>query len=560
MVGAFFMIDIDNISVSYRMGEESIPALSSLSLKIRRGEYVAVLGPNGSGKSTLIKAICGLLKTDSGRIILLDKTVRLGGFGDEYFGRVGVVLQEPEGQFLMRDVRIEILSVLQNLGLSHQMQQERLESIIERFNLADILNQKPESLSGGQMQIVNLACALAVEPEILLLDEPTTFLDRYYQQLLLDHLDKLHQAGLAILHITQYPDEAARAERICVLDKGRLALDCQSSEIADKYESLSERGLSPSTKSRFMNLFGFDWNDSSSRNTYCSKLRAIEGLDALKEISDSERSEGHVITINDLHFRYPDSEFTLEIDKLKLSRGEIVGLLGATGSGKSTLTFLLSGLINPDFGSIEYKGKPLSSYAMRDLRSKIGITWQLPDLAMLGPTVKDDINFALDNFGLGNIDIASILNQVGLCGFENRIVDTLSGGEKRKLSIAGILASGPEYLILDEPSAFLDPQSQAELVSAIAGLAKEGRGILIAGHDLYFISQLANRIIGLKSGRIVCDVSTLEFFSNQKYLRAIDLPSDPLTAFRQTLAEHGFRLPFGSLEPEKIKSYLAKFE
>ncbi len=550
------MIDIDKINISYGSGPETIQALSSLSLKIRRGEYVAVLGPNGSGKSTLIKAICGMVQADAGQIIFLGKPVRLGSFGYDFFGKAGVVFQEPEGQFLMRDVKTEIVSVLQNLGLSYQEQQKRLQSIIEQFNLAAILNQKPESLSGGQMQIVNLACALAVEPEILLLDEPTTFLDRYFKNLLLGYLDRNHKEGLTILHITQYPDEAERAERICILENGKLALDCPASQLNDDYEMFKEHKVLPSVKSRFRRSFGFEWNDESSIKTYCSRIKTVNTSYSSGAIRRHKHLSENALKIENLHFQYPQSEFSLEIEKLNLSKGEVVGLLGATGSGKSTLAFLLSGLIGYDSGLIEYAGKPLASYSMRELRSKIGITWQLPDLAMIGPTVRDDITFGLRNFGMEKVDITAFLKRVGLGGFENRIVDTLSGGEKRKLSIAAILSANPEYIILDEPSAFLDPHSQEELISIISNLAEEGKGVLVAGHDLYFISRLADRVVGLRSGRMAYDVSAVEFFSNQKYMREIDLPLDLVVAFRQKLTEHGCQLPFGSLEPEKIKSFL----
>jgi energy-coupling factor transporter ATP-binding protein EcfA2 len=140
------MIEIENININYPLGDRTIPILSSFSLKINRGEYVAILGPNGSGKSTLLKALCGLVRMDSGRIRVLGKDVRPGSFGDDFFGKVGVVFQEPEGQFLMRNVRTEIISVLENLGLSLNAQKGKLASVIEHFDLAAILDQKPENL------------------------------------------------------------------------------------------------------------------------------------------------------------------------------------------------------------------------------------------------------------------------------------------------------------------------------------------------------------------------------------------------------------------------------
>ncbi len=546
------MIDLNNIIVRYR--GSSSTALSSLSLHIGKGQYVAVMGPNGSGKSTLIKALCGLVPLSDGQISLLDKEVRPGYFGDDFFGKVGVVFQEPEGQFLMRNVETEIVSVLQNLGLPTESQRERFDALVDRFDLADILDKKPENLSGGQMQIVNLACALVVEPEVLLLDEPVTYLDRYYQKTILDHLDLFHKTGKTIIHVTQNTDEAARADRICILDNGRLVADYQSSKLLCDSKLMNEYDLIPPADSHFKKLFGFDLDDNAVAQIYCEKLKS----EIIPESNDKviRPSEEQICSLRDLRFHYDRSGFTINVDNFDFYRGEVVGLVGPTGSGKSTLAFLLAGLIKPETGNIEYRGRPLSSFSIGEMRKGIGIAWQLSDLAMLGPTVQDDIEFIIKNLGLDNIDPAAVLKRVGLNGFEDRIVDTLSGGEKRKLSLAGVLTADPELVILDEPTAFLDPRSQMELATIVRNLTEEGRSIIIAGHDLQFISNLATRILGIRNGAIILDLPATEFYSDPRHSLALGLPPDPIIAFRQMLAEQGRPLPFASLEPRLIKEYL----
>jgi energy-coupling factor transporter ATP-binding protein EcfA2 len=547
------MIEINNISVRYRSGGKL--ALSLLTLHIGKGEYVAVMGPNGSGKSTLIRVICGLVGLEDGEVSLLGKSVRPGYFGDDFLGTVGAVFQEPEGQFLMRDVKTEIISVLQNLGLSREAQSERFKAIVEGFALSDILNKKPENLSGGQMQIVNLACALSMQPEILILDEPTTYLDQYYQKTLLDHLDSLYKEGMTILHVTQYAAEAARAGRTCILEEGKLVLDSHSNRIFTDLDSMKRFDLTPPVEFGFKQVFGFNLDELDSANSFFEGLKPKEP----GEITEGTVYIKHLIlSSSNLGFGYPHNDFHIDVDNLEIYEGEVIGLIGATGSGKSTLAFLLAGMIEPGSGIIEYQGKPLSSFSAGELRKKIGISWQLSDLAMLGPTVQDDIEFILKNLSMEKTDPAAILKKVSLNGFEDRIVDTLSGGEKRKLSLAGILAADPELLILDEPTAFLDPYSQSELAEIIQRLAGEGRSIIIAGHDLHFISKLAVKILGIKGGRIVSNLPAIEFFSDIRHSYALDLPPDPMIAFRQTLAKRGYHLPFASLEPALIKSYLDK--
>jgi energy-coupling factor transport system ATP-binding protein len=527
-------------------------------LHFKRGEYVAIMGSNGSGKSTLLKAICGLIQLDLGQIRVLNKVVRSGGFGRDFFGQVGVVFQEPESQFLMRDVKTEIISVLQNLGASLIAQQNKFDSLVERFNLANILDQKPENLSGGQMQLVNLACALAAEPKILLLDEPTSFLDSFNKATLLGLLDVLTRAGVTIIHITQYPDEAARAGRIIILDNGKLAHDCPPVEMWDNTDLLTTYKLQPPPNSQFRKLFGFGIDDVPKAKELCKNFKLPDAIPITQETSSLKSSDNSVLSILNLDFHYPKSGFSLKIPNLGFSKGKVVGLIGATGSVNSTLAFLIAGLISPDSGLIECFGKPVAGYSIKELRSKIGITWQLPDLIMLGPTVKDDIEFTLNNLDIENVNIGLLLNRVGLDGFGNRIVDTLSGGEKRKLSLADVLATDPDFIIFDEPTAFLDPNSQQELSVIISNLAKEGRGIIIAGHDLNFISNLSDRIIGIRAGRIVSDLPAPIFFSNNSNLAALDLPPHPIVAFRQTLSEQGCPLPYGSLSLDKIRQFFPK--
>jgi energy-coupling factor transporter ATP-binding protein EcfA2 len=548
------MIDLNNVIVKYR--GSSSPALSSLSLHIDKGQYVAIMGPNGSGKSTLIKVLCGLVPPSDGQISLLGKEVRPGYFGDGFFGKVGVIFQEPEGQFLMRNVETEIVSVLQNLGLPSRSQRERFDAIVDRFDLADILDKKPENLSGGQMQIVNLGCALVMEPEILLLDEPVTYLDRFYQKVILDQLDIFHKSGKTIMHVTQNTDEAARADRICILDNGRLVADYPSYELLCNPELIKRYDLIPPVGWHFKKLFGFDLDDDAAAKIYCEKLKS----EMIPENNNKviRPSVERICSLRDLKFHYDKTGFAIIVDKLDFFKGEVVGLVGPTGSGKSTLAFLLAGLIKPEAGDIEYRGRPLSSFSIKELRKRIGIAWQLSDLAMLGPTVKDDIEFIIHNLGLDKIDPAAVLRRVGLEGFEDRIVDTLSGGEKRKLSLAGVLTADPELVILDEPTAFLDPRSQMELAAIVRNLAEEGRSIIIAGHDLQFVSNLATRILGIKNGAIILDLPAKEFSSDTRHSIALGLPPDPIIAFRQMLAEQGHLLPFASLEPKPIKEYLDK--
>jgi energy-coupling factor transporter ATP-binding protein EcfA2 len=547
----FLMIEINDIKIDYRGAGRVLLAINSLSLDVKKGQYVAVLGPNGSGKSTLIKALCGTVRLESGYIKISGKMVSPGQFGEDFFGTVAAVFQEPSGQFLMSDVRMEILSVLQNLGLSHEVQMDRLNRIIERFSLRDLLEESPDSLSGGQMQMVNLACALAVSPEVLLLDEPTTFLDTHYRQILLDHLDSLCDDGLTILHVTQYPDEALRSRRVLILDSGKLVSDGDPWTVLENHDLLNKHNLKIPGRMGCRKWLGFDYAESGAIESFCSgvdrKKKPVTGNKP--EISKSNDS---YIQIRNVYFQYVPDSFSIKIDSLQLHKGQIAGVVGPTGSGKSTLAFLLAGLLKPVQGDIEALRKSLSAYENKTLRKLVGISWQMPDPVLIGPTVADDIGFIAKNLQIENVDIGAMLSRVGLAGFEDRIVDSLSGGEKRKLSLACVLASDPGYIILDEPSAFLDAAAQDDLVAIIKRTADSGTGVLVISHDIPFISEVAERIIGLKDGKIMFDLASSEFFSDPAYSATLGLMPDPLVQLRKCLEDKGILAPGGSLDPRRI--------
>lgn len=542
------MITAKDIIVQYNSGGRIITALDSVSLDIARGEYVAILGPNGSGKSTFLKALCGLTDMTSGQVSIMSEPVMPGSFSEMLFGQVGVVFQEPEGQFVMRDVEAEIGSVLQNLGISREEQRNRFLQTVEQFGLLQILGQKPDKLSGGQMQIVNLACAVATGSQIILLDEPTTFLDQSWREAFLDILDKLHDKGLTILHITQYADEAARADKVCLFDCGKIVFYGKPGALFEDGNLVAKHHIAQPLSVQFKSIFGFDVTDFNMAASFAEDLNC-DHRDAKKS-----RTRGNAIAeISRINFRYPKSDFQIEIGNLTFYSNEIVGLVGPTGSGKSTLAFLLSGLLKSDSGNIFLNNRLISEYKSSELRHNVGLSWQIADLALIGPTVEDDIKFGIED---RNFDPKGILALVGLGGHGERIVDTLSGGEKRKLSLAAILAAEPEMLILDEPSAFLDPGAQAELIGILREIASNRHSILIIGHDLQFISEFADRILGMKDGKIIIDMPSSEFFSSPDCLEQLGLPQNPIVEFRKILSAHGMALPDGTLNPLELGRHL----
>lgn len=541
------MVEINNVTVNYKSGGKTIPALNSINLKIESGDYMSVLGPNGSGKSTFVKALCGLTPLFSGTIIIDGEEVVYGKFGEKLFVKIGVVFQEPSGQFLMPTVRKEIYTVLQNLGLSREDQKQRFGSIVEEFSLDNILDNSPERLSAGQMQLVNLACALATSPDLLILDEPTTYLDLNHREALLNKLDELHKKDLTIIHVTQYPDEAMRSEKTCIIESGKIVAVGNPSEVLADEELLKKNRLSMPRELTCRKLFDINIRDKKSIEKFIGGLnRKSGGVEEKNPAGENEK----IFSIENLSFAYKTGSFTAEIKQLDLYKDQIVGLVGTTGSGKSTLALLLAGILKPDSGRINYRAKDILKYKPREFRKLVGLSWQMPEPVLIGPTVGDDLQLTYKSQGIKNIDMEKELLKIGLTGFEDRIVDTLSGGEKRKLSLASAMSLRPEYLILDEPAAFLDPVSQLDLLTIIREAVKNGCGALIIGHDLSFLSELTDRIIGLKEGRIVFDLPADRFFSNSEYCEKLGIGGDPIISFKNRLLNSGIDPGSVSLNPE----------
>jgi energy-coupling factor transporter ATP-binding protein EcfA2 len=400
------------------------------------------------------------------------------------------------------------------------------------------------------MQIINLAVAFITGSDLLILDEPTTFLDLKYRKLFLDYIRGINDSGRTIIHVTQYTDEALHSRNACVMDSGSIAARGEPYRVLSDDFLLKRSRLSVPVGIEFKIRFGFDFDDSEKSNGF------ISGLNGIKTETDIDSAEDKtVISVENLSFSYPETGFSLSVDSLNLYENQIAGLVGPSGSGKSTLALLLAGILNPLMGAIEYIDKEKYRTGSKKF---VALSWQMPDPVLIGPTVREDLQLAFANPGQGDRILESLLEKTGLAGFDDRIVDTLSGGEKRKLSLASVLAAGPGYLILDEPAAFLDPVSQKELRELIREISRSVKGALIIGHDLIFLSELVDRVIGIKEGAVAFDLPAGEFFSNPRYSREIGLEVDPMISFRGRLAESGIELPFSSLKPARIMSFLKK--
>lgn len=423
------LLSVENLSYRYPGGER--PALDSVSFSLEAGGYIAVLGANGSGKSTLARCVVGLITSDSGTV-----SVASGH-------RVPSVLvfQSPGDQIVAETVALDVAFGLENLGVPRDTMRVRVPLALESFGLASLGDASTHGLSSGGKQRLALADATVLDPAILALDEPSSMLSPVARKSLLEYLDSFHRTGGTVIHITHDLEEASRADRILVMDDGRLVFDGDPSGFA----SLSAEDLA---------RWGLSVDETESRDPARPAAAAPEVVDSILECRS-------------LSFG-PLRDFSLTF-----KQGSITAVTGESGSGKTLLMELLAGLRAPESGSIE-----------RAVECRVSLAVQESEASLFAEFVADDVAFGPRNSGLTGEDlVARVRSAMDMAGlpfdrFADRRTFTLSGGERRKAALAGIIAMDAPVLLLDEPSSALDVRSRGQLLSLIRRLKAAGKTVV----------------------------------------------------------------------------------
>jgi energy-coupling factor transporter ATP-binding protein EcfA2 len=424
---------IDDLSFAYPGG---LPALRDVSLELRVGEVVALLGPSGSGKSTLLRALAGLVPhfhggRFSGRVEIAGLDTRSHGPA-ELAGAVASVFQDPEDQIVMTRVENEVAFGLENRGVAPELIWPRVEKALGEVGASHLWGRRTVELSGGELQRVCLASAFALEPQLLLLDEPTSQLDAGGAEAFLAAVE---QARCAVVLSEQRVDRAlAIADRVIMMEEGRVVLDAP---VAEARAWLSVR-----------------------RPRYAGGLT---GHDPVPQPQDG----APLVRLDAVHFAYGDGLDVLGGRSLLVHRGEIVALEGQNGSGKTTLAKIAAGLLQPTGGTATREGR--ATYLSQD-----------PGRYLMCETVIDEV--ALGVAG-DEVRAAVALERFELSFATCRHPRDLSSGERERLGIAAVSVSEPDLIVLDEPTRGLDPDRKAALAAWLLEQAETGRGVLIATHD-----------------------------------------------------------------------------
>lgn len=525
--GAEVPVRLDHVTLRYG---DSL-ALDDVTLEVCRGERVCVLGANGSGKSTLASVICGLLAPDEGDVELAGHAVCTGGVPDlaayrDARRQLGLVFQNPDDQIVTSVVADDVAFGPENLGVPRAQIAARVARELRRVAMEKYAHADPSRLSGGQRQRVCIAGALAMEPAVLVLDEPSSLLDVRGRAAIMRVMGRLAAAGATLVHVTHFMDEALAADRVIVMQHGRVALEGTPDEVfATKNAQVIEAlGLEMPFGARLAAALRQAGAGQAAGDTTAPGAPSGE-----KPAAPVPAAEPPAILARDLGFSYGPGAQALDGVSLEVPVRATTAIVGQTGSGKSTLLRLLCGLEAADAGSLTICGiNAATKRGRRQVRRAVGYVMQHPERQLFAQTVAEDVAFGPRNQGLSAAEVerrvAHALDLVGLTDRRDASPFELSGGQQRLAAIAGVLAMEPELLVLDEPTAGLDPRGRARLRALMADLAAHGVTLLQVTHSMEDAAR-ADHVVVLDQSHVLAAGAPAEVFcpANEPQLTAVGL-------------------------------------
>lgn len=645
-------IAVKNVSYQYtRRNEndeviETLSALSALDFSIEDGSFVCILGHNGSGKSTLAKLFNALQLPSEGTILVSGMDSREEKNIFPIRREVGMVFQNPDNQIIASVVEEDVGFGPENIGLPTDEIWHRVNNALSAVHMDAYRLKSPNHLSGGQKQRVAIAGTLAMEPKTIVLDEPTAMLDPSGRKEVLESVLELkRKKGISIILITHYMEEAVDADRILLMDSGKLVMDGSPREVFQNVERLREyrmdvplitelahklqkkgfpiektilkkeeleeelfkldkegfvlkEELSPEKLSTEILSKEGDNPFSKERNIELEKMES-RGEEVVSAQNENAALSDYIVEVDHLSAIFQEGtameSFALKDLSMKIRRGSLTAVIGHTGSGKSTLVQHLNGLIKAKSGEIFvsfrenpplvksgksflfFKGKKTiiekkgrlslseEGFDYRALRFKVGLVFQYPEYQLFEETVLADVMFGPLNQGKKREDAEALAkNALASLGIGEELYAKspfeLSGGQKRKVAIAGVLAMGPELLILDEPTAGLDPAGRDELFEEIAGLRKNyAMTILLVSHSMDDVARYADEVLVLHQGELKLEGKVEEVFSRKEELEDMGLGLPQIRALLFDLKKNALDIQLGNTVEEAVQALSTYF-
>lgn len=536
---------------------ETPPALEDVSFSVQAGEMIALVGGNGSGKTTLARHLNALAMPSSGTVLIDGRDTRDRGQHAAIRADVGMVFQHPEDQVVATLVEQDVAFGPENLCRLPAEIRRHVDEALAVVSMSEHRLRQPHMLSAGQIQRVALAGVLAMQPRCIIFDEATAMLDPRGRRDILRQMQDLNQRGITILFITHFMHEVPLASRILLLKRGRLAYDGSPATLFANQALLDECGLEQPAVIRFRVALPQVFRDAPSDLT---RLQTM--LDAIPPYAGTSQppatqtripSDAAIIDIKGLQHTYlkntPLAHQSLVDVDLQVPENLPHGIIGATGSGKSTLLQHLNGLYSPQSGSIRVGQFELNDPGLdvKALRRYIGMVFQNPEQYFFEQYAGDEIAYGLKRLP-GQTGIRErvrwAMEWVGLDfdAFKDRLSSTLSGGEQRKVALAAALATRPRLLVLDEPTAGLDPASRRLLLNNLRQLHDQGVQSIFSSHNMEDIVESVENVTVLVDGRDHMQGSVEDIFSDRQALEDAGLEQPPAVRLAQALLTKGWPL------------------
>jgi len=571
-------ISVDNVSYTYY--GESRPALNNVTLKVKPGELLLVTGPAGAGKTTLCSCLNGLIPhfyrgTMEGKVAV--RGLETSVYGTATLSqKVGILFQDPSTQLLSATVEDDIAFGAENYGVPPDEIRKRVNDAIRLLRLEKVSGRSPHNLSGGQQQAVAIASILAMRPDIYVLDEPTSNLDPIGSAQVLQTISELARMEKKTIIIVEHKLEelAATADRMIVLDEGKIRFQGTPREVLNESEAIEKMGLKPPQVSLLFAKLREQLKRpkipvtmEEASQTLMSFLkenrRPLRASSQVRVKTEAEKlpapQSDIVVDVRDLTFQYPYTESpALGGVNLTVRRGENIGIIGQNGSGKTTLVKQFIGLLKPTSGQVTVFGMDTRQHTVPQLASKVGFVFQDPDQQIFSHKVTLEVAFGPRNLGLSEDEterrVEKSLKDVDCYHLKDENPLDLSKGEKQRVNIASVMAMGPQLLVIDEPTTGQDFLRGKEIMDLAMRLIRQGKTVITISHDMNIVAEYASRTLVLKDGQIFVDGTTREIFSEPKRLRETYLRPPQVTALAQSL--NGFGFPNDVLTVDEMAAYV----
>lgn len=526
-------------------------ALADITLEVRRGEYVGVLGATGAGVTTLLTALDGVVPQlvrgeASGSIRVLGRDPRTVPVAEQARD-VGLVFDDPDLASTQASVAEEVAFGLENLGVPRPEMDARIGAALTAVGLAGLESRDPSTLSGGELQRLSIACALAAGPTLLVLDEPSANLDPAGRRALYAILRRLNREhGVTIVVADQDPEGiAADASRVVVLEAGRVVADGDAESVLGSPAALRRRGVRSTEAAILAEALGLAAPVPVTVTDVARRVVRRRPDGATRRTPEPDRgSTPTLVEVCEVAYRYPGAMLPAVAGvSLTVAAGEVVGLVGPNGSGKTTLARLVNGLLRPQAGRIAVDGMDTSSHPVRALAAHVGTVLQDPSRQLLATTVADELALGPRALGVSEARIGERVRElVQLLELEEVMARhplRLGRAERKLVALGAVLAMRPRVLLLDEPTTGADTRLTAIIEDRVRAAAEEGSAVLIASHDMAFLGRVASRLVVMDAGRLLADAATRAVFADIPLLATAGLEPPGIMRVALAVSEHG---------------------